>query len=56
MGDVEGISKIQAENFSKNEINTISDFLKADDKTLLLTKGIGQKSLEKINNLIKYRK
>ena len=52
LSDIKGISKTQAENFSKNSINTVSDFLKSDEETLLLTKGIGQKSLEKITNLI----
>ena len=56
LSDIKGISKTQVENFSNNDINTVSDFLKAEEAILLSTKGIGQKSLEKINNLIKDRK
>ena len=56
LSDIKGISKTQVENFSANDINTVSDFLKAEESILLSTKGIGQKSLEKINNLIRDRK
>ena len=50
--DVEGISKSQAANFSDNGINTVSEFLKADNSKLLETKGIGEKSLLKISDII----
>ena len=44
--------KTQLANFSDNDINTIADFLDAEDSFLLEVKGIGEKSLTKIKNSI----
>ena len=53
LDDIDGITKTQAVNFANNKINTVADFLDADQATLLGTKGIGEKSLQKISELLK---
>jgi len=57
LSEVNSLSVTQVSNFSDNDINTVSEFLDADDSMILNTKGVGAKSLIKIkksiNNYIK---
>ena len=43
---------MQVLNFSDNDINTVSDFLETDEKNILNTKGVGEKSIIKIKDSI----
>ena len=52
LADVSGLSEAQITNFSNNNINTVSDFLNAEDSIILDTKGVGEKSLIKIKETI----
>ena len=52
LSEVDGLSKGQVTNFSDNDINTVAEFLNAEDSFLLEVKGIGEKSLTKIKNSI----
>ena len=52
LSEVDGLSKTQLTNFSDNDINTVTEFLNAEDSFLLEVKGIGEKSLTKIKNSI----
>ena len=52
LSEVTGLSKTQILNFSDNEINTVSDFLETDEKNILNTKGVGEKSIIKIKDSI----
>ena len=52
LSEVDGLSKGQVTNFSDNDINTVTEFLNAEDSFLLEVKGIGEKSLTKIKNSI----
>ena len=56
LNDIDGITDTQSSNFSDNNIKTVSDFLNATQDELLSTKGIGEKSLEKISDLVKNTK
>ena len=56
LSDIDGITDTQSSNFSDNNIKTVSDFLNATQDELLSTKGIGEKSLEKISDLVKNTK
>ena len=52
LSELKGITKTQAQNFSDNNINTIEEFLDSPKESLLDTKGIGEKSLDKITLII----
>ena len=52
LSEVTGLSKTQVLNFSDNDINTVSDFLETDEKNILNTKGVGEKSIIKIKDSI----
>ena len=52
LSEVDGLSKTQITNFSDNNINTVAEFLEAEDSFLLEVKGIGEKSLSKIKDSI----
>ena len=52
LSEVNSLSVTQVSNFSDNDINTVSEFLDADDSIILNTKGVGAKSLIKIKESI----
>ena len=52
LSDIVGLSKSQVSNFSDNNINTTTDFFGSDKETILATKGVGEKTVIKITELI----
>lgn len=52
LDELDGITSTQVEVLSKIDIHTVEDFLSADRDTLLELKGFGEKTIEKIANLI----
>ena len=53
LSDIDGIAKKYLDLFKDNSIESSKDFLNTDREKLLSLKGIGEKTLEKIENLIK---
>ncbi len=52
LSDIVGLSESQVSNFSDNNINTTVDFFDSDKETILATKGVGEKTVIKITELI----
>jgi len=53
LSDIDTLSEKHVKLFKENNINTTKDFLTSDKETLLSLKGVGEKTLEKIESSIK---
>ena len=52
LSEIPGISKIQVSNLKASNINTTSDFLNSEEDVILAVKGLGDKTILKIKELI----
>ena len=52
LDEIQGISSSQIETLGKSEIHTSEDFLTTERNDLLLLKGFGEKSIEKLTKII----
>ena len=52
LDEVKGISTVQLESLARSDIHTDKEFLETDRDELLLLKGLGEKTIDKISTIL----